>query len=486
MLEAFDQSSLEGSNLTGAINALLQDIQTNVVDVILAESADTQAAIDTAFSKADSAVKTASSTWTAATAKWTTISSCIEGEKSLSAKYHQEAANVEAKKRTEETKKSAMEKEAEVSAILPSMTFDCDAAEGGACSQKWSAFSQSVKAKMELLEASYQAQVKQYEAAEKEYDAAKESRSEAEAARDSTNTAHYTQYMKCNGLEALAKEHFCDAAAAAEISACNEISSFQEVISKAQGKNNALSHDDRASEYNTTMQTMCLLRKVIDESVECSQTYDITGAPGFVALDYKEKDAESLACREKHKRTLSQYTWTRPERTEVGPPAAESTYEKTASQAKDIDQMKQEWCGEACSLSTKVESLTNAAAMKDNGWTFHDFCCQDQLGGQQQCSSGSFRQWDHWARVSTVRKYLQVGTCTGRAGRATLDFGNCWNSGKVNVYLNDVKIAVAPPATASQKHTFTFQNNDKLELKDEEGNAVIQINELTLETWEEK
>jgi hypothetical protein len=126
---------------------------------------------------------------------------------------------------------------------------------------------------------------------------------------------------------------------------------------------------------------MCLLREVIDESVDCSQTYDITGAPDFEALDYKEKDAESLVCHEKDKRTLTQFTWARPERTEAGPPAAESAYEKTASQAADLDQMKQELCEELVHLSNAAQSSTEhrgvaARAIDGNrdGNYFHHSC----------------------------------------------------------------------------------------------------------------
>lgn len=141
--------------------------------------------------------------------------------------------------------------------------------------------------------------------------------------------------------------------------------------------------------------------------------------------------------------------------------------------------------GTGCSLSTRVERTTKAAAMEDNGWIFSDFDGQDKLGGERQCSQGSFNQYAGHDAVSTARKDLQLGTCTGRAGQATIDFGNCWDAGKVNVYLNGVKIASAPPNTPSQKHTFSFQHNDMLELKDEEGNAIIQIKELTLATWDE-
>jgi hypothetical protein len=345
MMEAFEQSSLEGSNLTGAIDALLSDIQEKLVDVILAEHAATQVQIDASFSEADAAVKTAASTWTTAAGKWATVSSCMEAEKGLSAEYQTAAADVEAKKRIEETKKSAMDELAPISAAMPSSTFNCNAA-GGDCSQQMDEFAQSVEGKLKLMNASVQARVGKYEAAKSEYDTARKNREDAEASRDGDNTAHYSKHVACSGDTAAAEGYFCGVAAVAERSACVEIVEFQGVVAKAQGANNELSHSDRALEYSTIMKTMCLLREVKGESVDCTQTHDIAGAEGYNELDFKEKDAESLACHENDKRTLSQFTWTRPERTEAGPPAPESAYEKTTSQAKDLAQMKQEWCAE--------------------------------------------------------------------------------------------------------------------------------------------
>jgi hypothetical protein len=344
MMEAFEHSSLEGSNLTASINALLEDIQTKVVNVILTEHAGTQTEINAAFSKADSAVKTASSSWTAAAGKWATVSTCIEEEKGLSAEYATKVAKVEEAKEVEETKKKQMEEVAEISATLPGMTFNCNAAVDGECSQEVSTFEKSVEAKLTLLETSVQAQVKQYESAKSEYDTGAQDAEAAEASRDSVNTEHYKKYSKCNENERVAKDSFCNNARVAETSACTDLSKFEEVIAKAQGTNNELSHSDRASEYSTIMTTMCLLREVIGESVDCKQTYDIASAPNYTELDFKEKDAESLACHESDKRTLSQFTWTRPERTQEGPPAAESSYVKVTSQAMDLDGMEKEWC----------------------------------------------------------------------------------------------------------------------------------------------
>jgi hypothetical protein len=193
------------------------------------------------------------------------------------------------------------------------------------------------------------------------------------------------------------------------------------VIAKAQGENNELSHSDRASEYNTILKTMCLLREVIGESAACSQTYDIASAPGYTELDFKEKDAESLACHEKDKRTLSQFTWTRPERTQAGPPAAESSYEKVESQAMDLEQMKQKWCSGSPSSCKDgdvrqqgSESNTEPQIFWSGQWypiCGHHFW-DNENGAKTFCSElgGSLRRLEQ-ERSDYEKDAMNVGSC---------------------------------------------------------------------------
>jgi hypothetical protein len=420
MMEAFEHSSLEGSNLTGAIDALLEDIQESILNVILAEHAATQVKIDAVFSEADAAVKTASSTWTQAAGKWAAVSSCMEAEKGLSAEYHKAAADVEAKKQIEKTKKSAMDAQANISATWSKRVFTCNAAEGE-CSPKLNVLRQWADAALhELLETYVPTQVEQYEAAKSEYDTARKNREDAEAVRDGANTAHYTRHVTCSGDTTAAEDYFCDAAAVAEKSACVEIEKFQGVVAKAQGTNNELSHSDRASEYSTIMKTMCLLREVKGESVDCTQTHDIASAPGYKELDFKEKDAESLVCHENDKRTLSEFTWTRPERTEAGPPAVETSYEKVASQAMDLRQMKLEWCTVPSSLAGPVwisQSGCKALAAL-HGKTFGG-CGYDAVGvwSKTGCYSYTSGPW------ATCVYYGQIkGPLTDESQLNDLDF----------------------------------------------------------------
>ena len=94
--------------------------------------------------------------------------------------------------------------------------------------------------------------------------------------------------------------------------------------------------------------------------------------------------------------------------------------------------------------------------------------CRRETAGQTN--------WFGWSSNRTVGT---VSTTLHENGRASLDFGNCWEGGKVKVYLNDRVVASAGAYTPSQTAMFDFQDGDMLKLRDEGYGAVIVINQIT-------
>ena len=65
------------------------------------------------------------------------------------------------------------------------------------------------------------------------------------------------------------------------------------------------------------------------------------------------------------------------------------------------------------------------------------------------------------------------------SGRATLDFGNCYNNGLVTVYVNEIEVARASetyPEITSVQATFDFTPGDVLRIS--EDFAIIKLNSL--------
>ena len=113
--------------------------------------------------------------------------------------------------------------------------------------------------------------------------------------------------------------------------------------------------------------------------------------------------------------------------------------------------------------------------MQNAGWTLGVEYWQNTNTGNvgNQCRRGT--NWFGWSPSSTVGT---VSVTLQGNGEASLDFGNCWNHGEVNVYLNENIVATAPIKTFSKKVSFNFNNGDILKLRDEGWGSVITINDI--------
>ena len=69
-------------------------------------------------------------------------------------------------------------------------------------------------------------------------------------------------------------------------------------------------------------------------------------------------------------------------------------------------------------------------------------------------------------RVGYIKTKIE-GFGTGR-----LDFGNCWNSGIVKVFLDGIEIASAPVSTPNKIVEFGF-NSSELEIREEDIGILV-------------
>ena len=66
------------------------------------------------------------------------------------------------------------------------------------------------------------------------------------------------------------------------------------------------------------------------------------------------------------------------------------------------------------------------------------------------------------------------------AGRATVEYADCWKSGFVGLYLNGVKKnQTGTNDGILTTFSFDFVNGDTIAFKDEGDNAVLQIKSIT-------
>ena len=114
-----------------------------------------------------------------------------------------------------------------------------------------------------------------------------------------------------------------------------------------------------------------------------------------------------------------------------------------------------------------------------NGWKFdlsNDGSVQSDIYKKvgEKCKNKA--KWYGWSSHALVRT---LSTVLNGSGEATLDFGNCWNDGNVKVYMDSKLIATASEGTLSVIKSFSFAPGSLLEIKDEDGNAVMMLNSIT-------
>jgi len=99
-----------------------------------------------------------------------------------------------------------------------------------------------------------------------------------------------------------------------------------------------------------------------------------------------------------------------------------------------------------------------------------DYNFDHGVWNNQQSTCKNFYAWKSEDAVG------KMSTTLIAKGKGELDFGNCWNSGVVEVYLDGSKIASAGPGE-SKVISFDYNDGSKLEIR-EVNNAIIQINTL--------
>ena len=124
-----------------------------------------------------------------------------------------------------------------------------------------------------------------------------------------------------------------------------------------------------------------------------------------------------------------------------------------------------------CAESCKTYDCSSRASLVRAGWKMgHSDAGAEHSGVIARCGGGA--NWFGWSAGNNVGS---ISITLTTSGIATLDFCNCWNAGVVNVYLDEAKIHSAKPNTPSKMVEFAVQAGAKLELKDEGGNAVVNL-----------
>jgi len=124
-----------------------------------------------------------------------------------------------------------------------------------------------------------------------------------------------------------------------------------------------------------------------------------------------------------------------------------------------------------CMARNNLNAFSDGIAMTHAGWQL-DFTDPDMTDEDMSQECGNGKNWFGWSGADNVGS---AKTTLNGDGVATLEFGNCWSEGSVNVYLNDVLIASATGRQYRKLIKFSFSDGATLEIKDEGGNSVVQL-----------
>lgn len=127
-----------------------------------------------------------------------------------------------------------------------------------------------------------------------------------------------------------------------------------------------------------------------------------------------------------------------------------------------------------CASNAPLSNITSKSEMERAGWSF-DFNRHKVRSLAGRCGGGA-----NWYGYSEGDAVGTLSAVLRGDGIGTLVFGNCYNAGKAKVYLNNTLIDAAPPNTRERIITFNFTDGTTLKVKDEEGNAVVEINSFAV------
>ena len=119
--------------------------------------------------------------------------------------------------------------------------------------------------------------------------------------------------------------------------------------------------------------------------------------------------------------------------------------------------------------------------MEENGWVFENLtnnishCMPSVSTIHENCGGENGTHWYGWGCGNTVGS---ISTILKGTGTASLYYGNCWNEGNVNVYVNNEKVSYSTPGV-TQVYKIPYNDGDELKLTDEDGNSIINIVDIT-------
>ena len=118
--------------------------------------------------------------------------------------------------------------------------------------------------------------------------------------------------------------------------------------------------------------------------------------------------------------------------------------------------------------------------MRENGWDLQNINSKMRLVTTQDACWNLLKNIDQFKWMIQQWKTSSISTSFWTEGKAMLKFGNCFNDGKVTVFLDGKEIGNSSLAMESTTVTFNVAAGSILDIKTDD-RSIIRLFELNLE-----
>lgn len=349
LLQSIGSAEVVGSNLTGAITAIVETLETDILGAILEHHSETQTTIDDSYTASKTATDLAKSKQSSTHDKMTSWITCTNQEKEDLVEFESKASDTANAEQTETNAGQAAENAKTISHTVVSKTLTCDALTDNNCNSSMTTFEHDFSTDTGSLLSSVGNDTTDYTSKNQTWTNAISDLAEKQTAENGAWTTFTGRVTECTGLLNKAKELKCDYKDK-ELDACAKLESYNGIVADVGASGTVLSESDRINEWQAVKKVICFLDSLKNNNTvaACDQTTFTygDGAQGFAVLDTKEDTVSgNLECITTgiHFADLTINFWARTW-TNHGPqdnPTAYSTeYVETSEHEKTLDKLK--------------------------------------------------------------------------------------------------------------------------------------------------
>jgi transcription initiation factor IIF auxiliary subunit len=286
----------QGTDLNATITRIVQEMESNVISKITAGHTTTQAAVTAAHEKLVEKSQAAANALKTAKAGAEAYFNCFLEEQAILGQYWEEDAKLKQMESTSRELCAIAARHAVIDEATGVHPYACDIevdTEDG-CRNLAEAAQAELAVDQHNVKHKIREQIKVYTAASAKCTEASRNVSMQFSVRGGYDEQWRQKRYAC-GFESVEDMQDECRFAEAEKHKCSEIEKWQALLADVNGKGHKHSDADRHDEYATTRKTVCLLKSMVDPSLDCSGAFHLSDAVGE-PLDLYTDETKDIAC----------------------------------------------------------------------------------------------------------------------------------------------------------------------------------------------